>query len=78
MPIEIIEGEKQIYRAQADHAAKAMLPDKMDKMLEGKLRKFYQEEVLEEQSFLYDDSLTVKKFLAEHPAVFHDFRLMKK
>jgi elongation factor Ts len=57
VPADLLEREKAIYRAQAAESGK---PEKIwDKMVEGKLKKFFQERVLLEQTFVKDDKLTV-------------------
>lgn len=54
---EVVAKEKEIYRAQAAESGK---PEKIwDKMVEGKLKKFYEERVLLEQPFIKDDKQTV-------------------
>jgi elongation factor Ts len=57
VPREDIEPELEIWRAQAKAEGK---PDQIiDKIVDGKLEKFYQENVLMEQPFVKDDSKTV-------------------
>jgi elongation factor Ts len=57
VPADVLEKEKEIYRGQAAESGK---PEKIwDKMVEGKVRKFYQERVLLEQTFVRDDKQTV-------------------
>jgi elongation factor Ts len=57
VPKEVLEREREIYRAQAAESGK---PEKIwDKMVEGKLKKFYEERVLLEQPFVKDDKQTV-------------------
>jgi elongation factor Ts len=61
VPREVIEPELEIWRAQAKAEGK---PDQIvDKIVDGKLEKFYQENVLMEQPFVKDDSKTVKDLL---------------
>jgi len=58
---EVLEREKEIYRAQARDAKK---PEKiMDKIVEGKLEKFYSEVCLLEQAFVKDPDVTVQDLL---------------
>ena len=55
---EIIEKEKEIYREQALNEGK---PEKIiDRIIEGKLEKFYQEVCLLEQPFIKDENRSVK------------------
>jgi elongation factor Ts len=57
IPAEIITKEKEIYFTQAQTSGK---PEKIwDKIVEGKLVKFYQEQVLVEQPFIRDPNTTV-------------------
>ncbi len=60
---ELIEKEKEIYRAQAKNEGK---PDKIiEKMVEGKIEKFYKEICLLEQPFIRDTDKTVKDVLMD-------------
>ena len=57
LPAAVVTREKEIFRALAAESGK---PEKIwDKMVEGKLRKFYEERVLLEQPFVKDDKQTV-------------------
>ncbi|HXE75428.1 MAG TPA: translation elongation factor Ts [Candidatus Xenobia bacterium] len=58
---EMLDKEREIYRAQVIAAGK---PEKVaDKIVEGKLEKFYEENCLYEQHFIKDDKLTVKELI---------------
>ena len=58
---EVLEREKEIYRAQARDAKK---PEKIiDKIVEGKLEKFYGEICLLEQPFVKDPDITIQDLL---------------
>jgi elongation factor Ts len=60
---EVIAKEKEIYRAQAETSGK---PEKIwDKMVEGKLAKFYESAALVSQMFIRDAEKTVKDRIAE-------------
>ena len=60
---EIIETEKRIFREQSKKSGK---PDNIiEKMVDGRIRKFYQENVLLEQTFVKDPSKTIKDLIAE-------------
>lgn len=60
---EIIEKEREIYRGQAQDGKK---PDNIvEKIVEGKLVKYFQEAVLMEQSFVKDQGKTVKDVVME-------------
>jgi len=57
IPEEIIENEKSIYRAQALEMGK---PENiLDKIVEGKLKKFYQENCLLNQPFVRDPEISI-------------------
>ena len=61
VPPEALEREKEIYRLQAREAGK---PEKIiEKIIEGKLEKFYSEVCLLEQPFVKDPDLTVQELL---------------
>jgi len=61
VPREVLEREKEIYRAQARDAKK---PEKiMDKIVDGKLEKFYGEVCLLEQPFVKDPDITIQDLL---------------
>ncbi len=59
---EAYEKEKDIYRAQAKATGK---PDNVvEKIVEGKMSKFYEEVCLYEQPFIKDQSMTVSQLIA--------------
>jgi len=57
VPADVLEREKAIFRAQASESGKPAAVQ--DKMVEGKVRKFFEERVLLEQAFVKDDSQKV-------------------
>ena len=57
-----IEREKDVYRAQA--AATGKPANIIEKMLEGKMGKFYEEVCLLEQPFIKDQSIAIKDMIA--------------
>jgi elongation factor Ts len=57
----VIEREKAIYAAQVQDKPAAVV----DRIVEGKLKKFYSDYCLLEQPFVKDDTKTVKEMLAE-------------
>lgn len=59
VPEEVIRKEKEIY----GEGAKGKPEGVIDKIVEGKLEKFYQEACLLEQSFIKDEKITVKEYL---------------
>ncbi len=63
VPEEVIEKEKAIYREQALASGK---PEHVvDRIVEGKLNKFFEEVCLLEQTFIKDDSKKVKDIITE-------------
>jgi len=63
LPPEVVEREKEIYREQALQEGK---PDKVvEKIVEGKLMKFYSEVCLLNQAYIRDPNLTIEDLLNE-------------
>ena len=62
VPASLVEKEKEILRAQIDTSKPAEI---QEKMLEGRIGKFYAEQCLLEQPFVKDDKKTVEQFRAE-------------
>jgi elongation factor Ts len=63
VPAEVLEKEKEIYKTQAVKEGK---PEKIwDKIVQGKLEKYYQEVCLLEQPFIKDEDRTVKQRIDE-------------
>jgi len=61
VPSEVIEKEKEIYLEQLKREGK---PENMvEKILEGKLRKFYTEVCLLKQPYIKDDKMSIEKLL---------------
>jgi len=68
LPAEILEKEKEIYRAQAKSTGK---PDKViEKIVEGKLEKYYTEVCLLEQAFVKDPDIKVQDLIKNYIAKF--------
>lgn len=62
-PDDVIEGERQIYRSQALNEGK---PEKIaDKIVEGRLEKFYQEVCLLDQPFIREPEKSVEELIRE-------------
>ena len=60
---EVIETEKNIFRDQSKKSGK---PDEIiEKMIDGRMNKFYQENVLMEQSFVKNPDLSINDLLTE-------------
>jgi len=63
VPDEVIEKEKEIYREQLKDSNK---PEHViEKIVEGKLKKFYEENCLLEQVYIMDESKKVKDVINE-------------
>lgn len=61
---ERIDNEKEILKEQAVNEGKK--PEIAEKMVEGRLKKFYQDVCLEEQQFIKDDSITVATYVTNN------------
>ncbi|MCZ7584869.1 MAG: translation elongation factor Ts [Deltaproteobacteria bacterium] len=63
VPADVLEKEKDIYREEARQSGK---PEQvLDKIAEGKLRKFYEENCLLEQAFVKDPDRKIGDMLAD-------------
>ena len=63
VPDHVIEKEKEIYREQLKNSGK---PEHVvERIIEGKLEKFYEENCLLEQDYIFDDSKKVKDVITE-------------
>jgi elongation factor Ts len=63
VPAEVIEKEKEIYRAQMKDSGKPA--NVVEKIVEGKLDKFYKEVCLLEQAYIKDDKKNIETFVKE-------------
>ena len=76
VPPEIVEKEKEILRAQAIREGK---PEKIvDKIVSGKLEKYYQENCLMEQLFVKDQDVTIGKLMTEKIAKLGENMLIRR
>ena len=66
IPEEVIEKEREIYKAQSEESGKP--EDIVEKMIEGKIRKFLSEVSLTEQDFVKDPSKTINDLLKDSNA----------
>lgn len=63
IPQEVIEKEKEIYRVQMKNSGK---PDNIiEKIIEGKLKKFYTEVCLLQQGYFKEEKKTIENLIAE-------------
>lgn len=58
---DALENEREILKSQAESTGKS--PMAIEKMVEGRLRKYYEEVVLMEQKFVMNDTLNIKTIL---------------
>jgi len=63
IPSDILEKEKEIYREQMKDSGKPA--QIVEKIVEGKLSKFYTDTCLLHQPFFKDDKITIDKLIAE-------------
>jgi elongation factor Ts len=67
VPSQVLEEEKAIYRAQMADSGK---PENIvERIVEGKLQKFYEENCLMEQPFIKDPSITVGELVKQKNAL---------
>jgi elongation factor Ts len=60
---KLIERETEIYRSQVEDGKKPAAV--IEKIIQGKLDKFYQDNVLTEQSYVKDSTKTIKDYVLE-------------
>lgn len=63
VPAEILEKEKEIWREQLTQEKKPV--NIQEKIIEGKVNKFYQEVCLVKQVFIKDDKITIEKLIEQ-------------
>ncbi len=64
VPAEVVEREKEIFKQQAIEEGKK--PEFLDKIIEGKVKKFYKEICLVDQAFIKDGDVDVKTYVANN------------
>ncbi len=61
IPEDVLEHERELYRAQALQEGK---PERViDRIVDGRLEKFYQQACLLEQDFIRDEDMTIEELL---------------
>lgn len=65
VPQETVDKEKEIFKAQIEAGGKKKPPEIMDKIISGKLDKFYSEICLLEQPYVKDPDKTVGELVTE-------------
>jgi len=68
VPQEVLDEEKEIIRGQFKDSNKP--PEIVDKIVEGKLKKFFEEVCLMDQPYVKDDKVSVSKHVASFIAKF--------
>ena len=71
VPSDVLEKERDITRAQAEQTGKP--PEIIEKMVEGKLKKYINEISLVGQSFVKDSEITIGKLLDSRNAAVSEF-----
>ncbi|MEL6829537.1 MAG: translation elongation factor Ts [Pseudomonadota bacterium] len=72
---ELVDRERQVLTEQAEQSGKPA--NVIEKMIEGRLNKYYKEVVLVEQPFVMDPDKTVGKFISESGAELAGFKMFK-
>ena len=72
---DILEREKAIYQNQAQDSGKPQ--DIMDKMIDGKIKRFLSEVSLISQNFVKDPDITVQEYLEKGGATIVEFARLK-
>ena len=72
---EVLEREKAIYQNQAQDSGKPQ--DIMDKMVDGKIKRFLSEVSLISQNFVKDPDITVQEYLEKGGATIVEFARLK-
>ncbi|MBN2431786.1 MAG: translation elongation factor Ts [Acidobacteria bacterium] len=67
VPNEILEKEKEIYRAQMADSGKP--ENVIDKIVEGKLNKFFKETCLLDQEYIKDTGMSVREYVSSVIAI---------
>jgi len=76
LPLETMEREKEIYRAQAIHSGKE--GKVVEKIVEGRLRRFFSDVCLLNQAYVKDPALTIQDLLDELKAKTGENIIIKK
>lgn len=66
IPAAVLEEEKAVIREQLKDQKKP--PEIIEKIVQGKLGKFYEEVCLLDQPFIKDDKVTIRQFVQSHVA----------
>lgn len=72
---EVLEREKAIYMVQAEESGKPK--EIMEKMIEGKLKRFLSEVSLLSQAFVKDSEVSIEKLLSDNNATIESYSRLK-
>ncbi|TKJ36073.1 translation elongation factor Ts [bacterium (candidate division B38) B3_B38] len=76
VPPEVLEEERERHRAAWDKSGKPK--EVVARIVEGKLKKFYEETCLHEQPFIRDENITIKALLSSKIAQFGENIVVKR
>jgi elongation factor Ts len=76
VPEDVVAKEQELTRGEL--AAQNKPADVIEKIMEGKMNKFFGENVLMEQAFIKDDAKTVEEFLKEKMSVLGENMQVKR
>jgi len=65
VPAELAEKEREIYRAQLEESGKKKPPEIAEKIIAGKMEKFFADKCLLDQPFYKDDKIKVSELLQQ-------------
>ena len=66
IPQEMVEHEREVVTEQVKNEAAGKPENIIEKMVNGRIDKFYKEIVLEEQAFIKENKLTVSKYVSDN------------
>jgi elongation factor Ts len=76
VPPDIVEREQAVYRTQSEREGKP--PDITERIVEGRLERFYEEVCLLEQPFIRDGDLKVGDVITQHISTFGENILIRR
>ena len=66
VPAEMVEHEREVVTEQVKNEAAGKPENIIEKMVNGRIDKFYKEIVLEEQAFIKENKFTVSKYVSDN------------
>ena len=66
VPTEMVEHEREVIREQVKNEANGKPENIIEKMVDGKINKFYKEVVLNEQEFIKESKTSVSKYVKDN------------